>query len=67
MAQTFVGMAARGDTSRKQALKAKSSKDSSVSGKLDILITSVSYLNEDYKEFKNRLALFEARVERSSR
>ena len=48
----------------KQALKAKSSKDSSVSDKLDILITSVSYLKEDYKEFKNRLALLEARVER---
>ena len=50
----------------KQALKAKSSKDSSISDKLDILITSVSYLKEDYKEFKNRLALLEARVERSS-
>ena len=47
-------------------MKAKSSKDSSVSNKLDILITSVSYLKEDYKEFKNRLALLEARVERSS-
>ena len=50
----------------KQALKAKSSKDSSVSDKLDIQITSVSYLKEDYKEFKIRLALLEAQVERSS-
>ena len=50
----------------KQALKAKSSKDSSVSDKLDILITSVSYLKEDYKDLKNRLVLPEARVERSS-
>ena len=49
----------------KQALEAKSSKDSSVSDKLDILITSVSYLKEDYKKFKNRLALLEARVEKS--
>ena len=47
----------------KQSLKAKSSKDSSVSDKLDILITSVSYL-KDYKEFKNRLALLEARMEK---
>ena len=66
MAQAFAGMAARGNTSRKTSLKAKSSKDSSVSDKLDILITSVSYLKEDYKEFKNWLALLEARVERSS-
>ena len=50
----------------KQTLKAKSSEDSSVSDKLDILITSVSCLKEDYKEFKNRLALLEARVEGSS-
>ena len=50
----------------KQALKAKSSKDSNVSDKLYILITSVSYLKEDYKEFKNRLVLLEAQVERSS-
>ena len=50
----------------KQALEAKSSKDSSVSDKLDILITSVSYPKEDYKEFKVRLALLEAWVERSS-
>ena len=47
-------------------MKAKSSKDSSVSDKLDILITSVSYLREDYKEFKIQLALLKARVERSS-
>ena len=45
-------------------MKAKSSKDSSVSDKLDILVTSVSYLKEDYKEFKNWLALLEARVEK---
>ena len=44
--------------------QAKSSKDGSVSDKLDVLITSVSYLKEDYKEFKDRLALLEARVEK---
>ena len=44
--------------------QAKSSKDSNVSDKLDILITSVSNLKEDYKEFNSRLALLETQVEK---
>ena len=44
--------------------QAKSSKDSNVSYKLDILITSVSNLKEDYKEFNSRLALLETQVEK---
>ena len=44
--------------------QAKSSKDSNVSDKLDILIISVSNLKEDYKEFNSRLALLETQVEK---
>ena len=44
--------------------QAKSAKDSNVSDKLDILITSVSNLKEDYKEFNSRLALLETQVEK---
>ena len=52
---------ARGDTSRKTS---KILKDSNVSDKLDILITSVLNLKEDYKEFNSRLALLETQVEK---
>ena len=44
--------------------QAKSSKDRSVSDKLDILIRSVSNLKEDYKEFGNWLAMLETPVEK---
>ena len=44
--------------------QAKSSNDSNVSDKLDILIISVSNLKEDYKEFNSRLALLETQVEK---
>ena len=44
--------------------QAKCSKDSNVSDKLDILITSVTNLKEDYKEFNSRLALLETQVEK---